>query len=254
MHGFRGKDEALDPHKASEPGARSLSPPASDGHSARDPEIERLLGNVEALVERDNGAVGKLRGLPTPGRWAIAATVVTALVGVVFALLRRENLEAVPTWYLALLAVSYIVPLTLLVGKVLAPLHRVESLPERSDLVLVAAFVLPFLWALLPPGALSHTAHTVAIKRDCLALGIALGALTIVALRALDRAADTEPRTVPMVAAAGGLVANLALVLHCPQTRLLHLVLVHAPIGLVLLFLYRRALSFRAARATGNAR
>jgi hypothetical protein len=216
-----------------------------------DPEIERLLGTVEALVEKDGGPIGKLRGLPTGARWALAAGTITSLVAMVIVLLRRDDFESCPTWYLALMAASYAVPLTVLVGRVLAPLHRLDSLPERGDLVVGAAFCLPFLWALFPASLLSHAAQAVAIKKDCLALGVALGALTIVALRALDRAADTEPRTAAMVAAAGGLVANLALVFHCPQTRLLHLALVHAPIGLVLLFVYRRVTSWRAARAAG---
>jgi hypothetical protein len=218
-----------------------------------DPEIERLLGTVEALVEKDSGPIGKLRGLPTGARWALAAVTVTSLVALVIVLLRRDDFESCPTWYLALMVASYAVPLTVLVGRVLAPLHRLDSLPERGDLVLGAAFCLPFLWSLFPASLLLHAAQAVAIKKDCLALGVALGALTIVALRALDRAADTEPRTVPMVAAAGGLVANLALVFHCPQTRLLHLALVHAPIGLLLLFVYRRVTSWRAARAAGAA-
>ena len=217
-----------------------------------DSEIERLLGTVEALVERDNSAVGKLRGLPTSARWAIAAAAVTLLVGCVFALLRRGDLATCPTWYIALMTASYAVPLALLVGRVLAPLHRLGSLPDRGDYLIGAAFFLPFFWALFPPAALVHAAQAVAIKRDCLALGVALGAMTIVALRALDRAADTEPRTVLMVAAAGGLVANLALFFHCPQTRLLHLALVHAPIGLLLLFTYRRVASRRAARAAAS--
>lgn len=243
----------MEPRNGSDPVARPPSSPAS-ADTQMDPEIERLLGNVEALVERDNGAIGKLRALPTGGRWAIAAVAVTALVAGVFVLLRRDDFESCPTWYLGLMAASYAVPLTLLVSRVLAPLHRLDSLPERGDLVLGAAFCLPFFWALVPAAALSHAVQAVALKKDCLVLGLALGALTIVALRALDRAADTEPRTVPMVAAAGGLVANLALVFHCPQTRLLHLGLVHAPIGLLLFLLYRRVASWRTGRAARSLR
>ena len=43
-----------------------------------------------------------------------------------------------------------------------------------------------------------------------------------------------------MAAAAAGLVANMALVLHCPGTRPLHLIIAHAPLGLLLLASYRR--------------
>ena len=67
----------------------------------------------------------------------------------------------------------------------------------------------------------------------------------------VDRAPETNLRAAALLSAAGGLTANLALVFHCPKTQPLHLLLVHAPIGLLLLVVSRRLLLRLAPRRAG---
>jgi hypothetical protein len=204
-----------------------------------DSEMEDLLGRVEALVEQDRGFVSKLRGLSTPSRWLIATASVVLLVGIVFGVVRRSDLDQCPPWQLALLAMSYIAPLSFLVGRILSPLHQVEAQLKQLAAVTYLAFCAPFVWAFFPP----HGAHMVGDgmgRHDCLLLGFVVGAMVIGLLRVLDRAPDADRPRVAMAAAAGGLVANLALVLHCPGIKPLHLAIAHAPIGLLLLASYRR--------------
>ena len=72
-------------------------------------------------------------------------------------------------------------------------------------------------------------------------------------LRVLDRS-TTEGRSLLVPAAAGGILANIALFVHCPAVSPLHLVLIHAPVGLVLLLGYKgfRSTRSRIARLRGG--
>jgi hypothetical protein len=213
-----------------------------------DPELERLLGDVEGLLDRERGVRSRLRSLSTLSRGLIAAGAAVLAVVAVFLLVRRADFALVPFWQLALAGASYAVPLGLLIWQLLLPLHRVEARHGQATALIATAFAVPFVWALIPPHAFAHIVRAGDIRRDCLFVGLALGGAFVALLRVLDRAADTDPRGMAMGAAAGGLVANLGLVLHCPQTRMAHLVLVHAPIGLFLLWIYRRALRWHALK------
>lgn len=205
-----------------------------------DTELEAMLGRVEDLVERDEkGAGGRFRSLSTPSRWVIATAGVTAVVALVFAVMRREDLEEIPAWQLALLAVTYIAPLSFLIGRILSPLHQVEAQLKQLAAMTYLAFCAPFVCAMFPP----HGPHMIGNglgRHGCLLLGFTVGAVVIGLLRVLDRAPDADRPRVAMSAAAGGLVANLVLVLHCTATRPIHLAIAHAPIGFLLLAAYRR--------------
>lgn len=204
-----------------------------------DPEVERLLRETEALIDEDRGASSAVRRLST-GTRVLAACAASALaVALVAAFAPRSDLAGIPAWQLAVATVVQAAPIAALVWCVLAPLQRVELRPEHSFAVIVVGFSLPFLWAVIPPLA-SAQGHGFT-RHGCLLVGLALGGLFIAALRALDRVADGDPRGVALGAAAGGLVANLALAFYCPDSRWLHLAIAHAPIGLLLLLVYRRA-------------
>ncbi len=202
-------------------------------------EVERLLGETEALLDREQGPRSKLRSLPSGSRSIVAAAGAVLAVICVYAFARRSDFSEIPAWQLALVTASYAAPLAGLVWCLLSPLYRVEVRPERARRLILGSFALPFVWAVLPPLAFGHTGSGTT-RHGCVFLGLTLGGLFIGLLRALDRAADGDPRSVAMGAAAGGLVANLGVALYCPETRLLHLALVHAPLGLLLLFVYRR--------------
>jgi hypothetical protein len=205
-----------------------------------DAEVEHLLGQTEALLDREEGARSKLRSLSARSRALIAAVGAALGVALVLGFARRSDFVTVPAWQLAVVTASYGIPLSALVWLLLSPLYRIEARPKEAAAILAAAFALPFLWAVLPSFTFAHGEG--ATRHGCLFLGLGLGGLFIGLLRALDRAADGDPRSLAMGAAAGGLLANLALTFYCPETRILHLALVHAPLGVALLLLYRRGM------------
>jgi hypothetical protein len=204
-------------------------------------EVERLLVATQLLLDGERGPRSSLSSLSTAARGLIAALVAVLAVGGVFWRVRRADLAFVPGWQLALAGASYAVVLGFLLWRILLPLHRLEARPEHAGALLGTAFGLPFMWALMPPHAFARVLQAADIRHDCLPLGLVIGGAFVALLRVLDRAADRDPRGIAMGAAAGGLVANLALAVHCPETRVLHLVIAHAPIGLLLFWLYRRA-------------
>jgi hypothetical protein len=204
--------------------------------------VENLLGQTEALLDREEGAHSSLRSLSTAIRSLVAAAGTGLAVALVLAFWRRNDLAILPAWQIALAAAVCIAPLSGLVWFLLAPLYRVEARPRVAAALIIAGLAVPFLWAMVPSLMFGHGQG--ATRHGCLFLGLGLGGLFIGLLRALDRVADADPRSLVMGAAAGGLVANLALAFYCPETRVLHLALVHAPLGLLLLLMYRRALRF----------
>jgi hypothetical protein len=228
-----------------------LPRPAGAKKAEVDPDVARLLGNLESLLdEEEQRPESVVRSLSTGFRIAIATALAALAVTVVFAFVRRADFAAIPHWQLLVVGTSYAVVAGLLVWRVLLPLHEAETRSEHATALITAAFALPFVWAVVPPHAFGRVLQAEEIRRDCLVLGIGIGGAFIALLRVLDRAADTDPRGVAMVAAAAGLVANFALTLHCPQTGLAHLAIGHAPIGLLLFWIYRRAAGFKAARST----
>jgi hypothetical protein len=212
-----------------------------------DAEIDRLLGQTEALLDREEGVRSRVRSLSTASRTLIAAAAAVLMVGVVVVFARRSDLGALPAWQLVLAAAFYGAPLGCVVWLLLSPLYHVEARPREAVALLAAGFGLPFVGAFLPSLVFAHGEGPT--RHGCLLLGLGLGGLFIGLLRAMDRAADRDPRSLALGAAAGGLVANLALTFYCPETRVLHLAIAHAPLGFLLLFLYRRALRLPRRRA-----
>jgi hypothetical protein len=152
---------------------------------------------------------------------------------------RRADFDAYPSWRLILNAVSYAGLLGLVSSLVLRPLHCPSASASWEVALLATSLLAPFGWAAATPPILSHVVAPAGGGRDCLLVGIALGAALIALFRALDRAPQTDVRSAALLAAAAGLLANLALLFHCPRMPSLHLAFVHAPIGLLLLFAYR---------------
>jgi membrane-associated PAP2 superfamily phosphatase len=83
----------------------------------------------------------------------------------------------------------------------------------------------------------------VALALACFTFGTALAAPILILLWALDRQAHRARGLAVLAAAIGGVVGNLALLLHCPITGVGHMLVGHASIGFVLVALY--ALLFR---------
>lgn len=224
--------------------------PASSeiGRKSPDAELDWLLGEVHASLAQERGAVAAVRAMPTAVRAALVTAGIATMIALVVVFAPRVDFEAFPPARLAVVAGSYVALLVLIASRALRPLHSTMEPAGREMALTAACFLAPFAWAFLPPPVLSHFVDTTGGGKDCLVLGLALGAAVIALIRFVDRAPDTNFRAAALLAAAGGLTANLALVFHCPKTQPLHLLLVHAPIGLLLLFVARRVLRRVAAR------
>ena len=77
----------------------------------------------------------------------------------------------------------------------------------------------------------------------CLGVGMSIALIGSIALRAFDRGGS---RALVLLASAGGVAANLLLLLHCPLTAPAHLLLGH--LGVLLLVVAGALLLARTAR------
>jgi hypothetical protein len=211
-------------------------PPAelqgADEHTARE-----LLPIVQRAIARERGVGARLRELPTPQRIATALLIAVLLVIAVATLAPRADLSAYPIGRIVLFAAIYALALAALVRRALAPMQQAGN-PVVEHGLLALGLGLPFALGALPTAQLSHEVSTVGQGHDCLALGALLGFAFMVALRAFDRATRIGPGAgLPwLLWAAGSLIANMALLFHCPIARPLHMWIVHGtlvPIALL---------------------
>ena len=200
-------------------------------------EMQHMLDETTASIDRERGLRAWLRALPTGWRVVTAGLVVLASVATVSSLVPRGvDFQFYPAPRLWGSIGLYAVLLAVLVATALRPLHRVE-LRRRVVLALgMVAFAAPYGLALWPRAAQFASPKA---PNDCFPIGIATGVALIALLRTLGRSEGNEPRLVLLVAAAAGIAANLTLIFHCADQHPLHLVLVHAPLGLTLFWGYR---------------
>ena len=205
--------------------------------------MESLRRRVEGALEGEKALTARLRNLPTRRRMLIAAGVATTMAAALAMLSSRVDLAVYPLGRLMASAAICAVLAAIMIAEDLRPLQA----PDRSRRALFLAWVAiiaPFSIALPPEAKLAHSVpfHD---AHDCLLIGTIGGAALMMLLGTLDRKAMRD-RSLLVPAAAGGMLANLALLFHCPVTTPLHLAVIHAPIGLVLFGGYK---GFRAARS-----
>lgn len=202
------------------------------------PLAPELWARTERRVLAEIGVRAWLRSRPTWQRAAVALAV-GGLLGAVA--LRRQGaaplvaLEPVAWLQLGLYAVFTLAGVLTL----LRPLGRPASHGALRLVLVVAAALLPLIFALAPPHSL-HGAHVAApgelARRTlgCLFYGLALGTPFLGVVWLLDRSERLRLSAVVVLAAASGLLANIGLALHCPLDERAHLLLGHAPVGLAL--------------------
>jgi hypothetical protein len=164
----------------------------------------------------------------------------------------RADLGVYPAWRVGLGTLLYAVALTALVRRALHPLHQLRA-RAWDRFCIWLGLGLPLLLSAWPEPALEHPVETGGQGRDCLVLGVALGACFAAALRALDRALRPDERARWLLFAAASLTTNAALLFHCPIARPLHGVIVHGgmvPLALGLLLLASVALQRLRTRAS----
>lgn len=219
----------------------------TDEHAASE-----LLPIVQRALARERGLGAWLRSRPTASRVGASLVAAALLVLAVATLAPRIDLAVYPLGRIALFAAIYAFALAALVRRALAPMQQASSTAVERGLLAVG-LGLPFALGALPPAHLSHEVSTVGHGHDCLALGTLLGFAFMGALRAFDRDAGSGSRMPWLMWAAGSLIANIALLFHCPIARPLHMWIVHGtlvPVALLLwLWAWSALGSRRAARA-----
>ena len=197
-------------------------------------EIDALLASVELQIDTDRGPVVWLRSLATDVRWLIVMGASSFLLLATAALARRPDLADVTASSVAIIAV-YALLFAVVVAEGVRPMHRRELDALRRQAgwgaVLVPAGIA--LGSVLLP----HLPHGVA-RQDCFPFGLLVATCVVGLLRVLDRSAHRGNGTALLAVAAGGIGANLALFLHCADTRVEHVLPAHATVGLVLAFIY----------------
>ena len=111
--------------------------------------------------------------------------------------------------------------------------------------VLGLAVLLPLVSGLLP---VAHTLHPESLlgagddlmgrASACFVFGLLSAAPTAALLTLLSRQSGMDILRLALVAGAAGLVGVLALVVHCPITQPIHLLLGHGPVVLGMIALY----------------
>ena len=190
----------------------------------------KLWKSLEGALAAETGARAWLRSRATPVRVLVVVFVASVLV-FVGGQPADETVEPVEAmlWWLFGFAVSAFACLWVLV----APLGRPRPPPATRVLLVGAALALPLVYAVggsssRAPGSFAEQAVGCFVYGTILALPF-LGVVWL-----FERSDRPWLTRVVGVGAVGGLVANAALALHCPNTEVGHLVLGHAMVGALL--------------------
>jgi len=191
-----------------------------------------LWSSLEGALRAESGPRAWLRSRATPVRLLIAALVASAIVtyGGRAAEGGVAPAERPLVWLVAFTLVGFAC-LSVLV----APLGRPRPPPGVRLAIVLAALALPLLYAsssvasLAPASPQQFTFAEQAL--GCFAYGTFLVLPFLFVVWALDRGERPFLGLVAGVGAVAGLVANVALALHCPNTEPAHIAAGHATIG-----------------------
>jgi hypothetical protein len=202
---------------------------------------DQLWLEIESALKAETGARAWLRSRPTYVRTALALLVAAIAVGIAAAQPRADWMK-----YAALSVWSWIALFSLIavlaVRSALAPLAQ-----PRDPLLLrrglsIAALGLPavqalLLWASTTPGPhAEHGGRFVSQAAGCFLYGTALTLPLVALLWVLGRNDRPAPGVLVFSGAASGLVANVALFVHCSIDDAQHRLAGHATIGLAFAF------------------
>lgn len=233
----------MNPHSLDDD--RSTGDPALDAALSGAPsidggEFDGLWSAVEGDLAAETGLRARLRALPSSGRLALALAT-SALVALAVALLsRRADIAVYPVARMGIEFVLYAGGLGALAWMALRPLHQ-RALPRGlAGSLLGFAVVLPIVLALLPH---AHTAHPASLEGmgsdfaaravSCFVFGVVSSIPLLVMAWLLHRSPKSGGRFAAAAAGAAGLLANVALLLHCPITHPTHIAVGHALVAVV---------------------
>ena len=205
------------------------------------PDQAALFASLEEALRQDDGILGRLRSRPTTERVLLVAGWCFLIVAGIAVAAPRAARGPVPTEHVLLVVtvLSTLLAVALRFGLRPCNAHRrvLGVLLAGLGAALLAPVVCAFLPSAVSTGIPEGVSSLHAASR-CFATGVLSGAAVIAALFALDRGEHRSPTVALLAAAAGGLVANAALELHCAVTAPAHLLLGHASVSLALAVAY----------------
>jgi hypothetical protein len=208
-------------------------------------DLEELLKRTRANVAQERGVAATLRSLSTPWRLLIAGFGILALV-----LLPAWVMEGPHSPRLTSVRTAALLSLggsaAILLEGTLHPLHRrpwpITMVRALIALVVgMAAVVLTSLASRAPEPPLHEAAA-------CFAEGLALGSASLLVVGALERDGIRSAPRAGMAALLSSAAGLAFLVLHCPQTAPLHLLLGHGTLLVAALLAYTLLASRRAVQ------
>ncbi|MEM9462374.1 MAG: hypothetical protein AAGF11_49960 [Myxococcota bacterium] len=199
--------------------------------------FDELLAEVDAAIERDQGARAWLHSQPTPWRMLLAVLGAAIVPVAIMLTWGRVDLGVYPTnrWVVDLFVL--IAPLALALVVVLRPVHR-PAWPRWVEPVAVGLGVLAVLVG--PMLVVAHQDHPASLGGTgpdlwraaavCLGLGTAMGLPLVPWLTALRRQGEGWSQPTLLAAVGAGITGVLAIFMHCPIVAPEHLLLGHATV------------------------
>jgi hypothetical protein len=200
----------------------------AEAPGAANPELWKSL---DGALAAETGPRAWLRSRATPVRMLLVVFVAIVLVSVGGRPADEtvKPLEAM-LWWLFGFAVAGFACLWVLV----APLGRPRPPPATRVLLVGAALALPLVYAFGGSSASRAPASLAEQAVGCFVYGTILALPFLGVVWLIERSDRPWLTRLVSVGAVGGLVANAALALHCPNTEIGHLVLGHAMVGALL--------------------
>ena len=226
---------ALDAGTALEPPAPPVLPPA-------------LRERLDEALARERGPFAWLRERPAVVRGLPCLLVLAAWLVQASAQSVHRDLDAYPRGRLIALLLSLLACGTIGLSLSLRSLARRAPPVAREHAFIGAALLVPILLSLLPE---VHSigpwtgrglgAELLPLALHCLGVGVGIALSLLVLLRLADREAHAARSRALLAAAGSAAFGNLVLFVRCPLDAPLHLLLGHAPLGIVLAIGYRLA-------------
>lgn len=217
-------------------------------------DIDALLEGTRNELEEESGVLDRLRSLPTPTRWVgLVAFIVVVCVGVLFGT-PRPDLHVFPMSRMLLGLAGLGAAALGALYVFFRPAYRPSSSGTWKVLVALAILV-PIAFTVLPPSHHAHPASLEGVGDDLVARAVACflfgtGCAVPVAVAAwlFARRGGVRMAMVAAAMAAAAGIGNIALLLHCPLTAVVHRVAGHASVAVVFFLLSAGISVFLATR------
>lgn len=223
-------------------------------------DLATLLSQVQADQQADQGWLGRLRGMSTPTRVAVALLAVAGVAAFNLAHHTRADLAVYPAPRLIGSTLALAVLIGLGVAGSLRGLQHTAPPPRRLLSLLLLSVMLPIA---LSVGPAAHAAHPLSqaadgdfIKRAlaCFFFGVGMGVPVLIVMLGLDRNRQRSSEALWSAGAAAGLSGVLALHFHCPLVAPDHLLAGHAGVALCVMLTWAGLGGWLANRGAPKAR